>query len=275
MKFLDFQYDGINLSDFGFIACTFDASSGLNVASAGSKITFTKVSTQRGKRYSLVNAEYGECLTATFDICKDPCKYPTQPEMVITNDEYRDIMRWLNRRKFCPFRLIPDESVEEVIDTCTYNASFNIEKIKLAEELIGLRLTMETDKPFGYGDEVIKTISFTTATQNLKVYDDSDEVGDFYPDLEITIDQGGDLILYNSTLDVSMSIRNCTAGEVITLKGQEQIILTSDSTHDISNDFNYEFFKLGNTLNNRLNNITSSLRCTIKFTYKPIIKGTL
>ena len=38
------------------------------------------------------------------------------------------------------------------IDTFFFNASFNIEKIKIAEQVYGFRLTMETDKPYAYGE---------------------------------------------------------------------------------------------------------------------------
>lgn len=274
MKFIDFCYDGINLSDFGFIACTFDASSGINVASAGSKITFTKSSRQRGKINTLVNTEYNDCLTATFDICKDPEVFTDPADMYITNDEQRDIMRWLNRRQFLPFKLIPDECDEEEIDTCHYNASFNIEKIKLAESLIGLRLNLETDKPFGYADEFVKVLNFQTPNSEQILYDFSDEVGETYPDLTITVGADGNLELSNETLGCTMVIKNCTSGEVITIHGNEQIIETSVDTHDICNDFNFTFIRIANTYLDRSNKLTCSLASTVKVSYRPIIKDT-
>ena len=45
----DFEYDGHYLSDFGFVVCDFDGASSYDVISAGSKITFNKVSRNRGK----------------------------------------------------------------------------------------------------------------------------------------------------------------------------------------------------------------------------------
>jgi hypothetical protein len=275
MKFLDFEFDGLNLSDFGFIACRFDAASGIQTVSAGSKLSFTKISRDHGRKFSMVNAEYSECLTASFDICKDPDKYPTQPEQIITNDEYRDIMRWLNRRTFCTFRIIPDACLEEeFVDTCRFNASCNVEKIKLAEDLIGLRLTFETDKPFGYGEKFQKTAEFSDLTPSHSFLDYSDEVGEIYPDLQITVSVDGDLQLSNDTLGGTMIVRNCTAGEVITIYGKEQIILSSVASHDISNDFNYDFLKIGNTYASRKNTITSTLPCSVTLSYMPIIKDT-
>ena len=71
MYAIDFEYDGQYLSDYGFIVCNFDATSGINIADAGSKITFNKVSRNNGKSYSLTSAKYGECIQCTFDICKN------------------------------------------------------------------------------------------------------------------------------------------------------------------------------------------------------------
>ena len=272
MKYYDFEYDGINLSDYGFIVCSF-SSSGVETVTAGSKISFTKVSHNRGLYYSLVNAEYTECLTTTFDICKAQCG--SHATMKITNDEYRDLMRWLNRKQFCPFRLIPDVPAEtDYIDTCYYNASFNVEKVKLNGDLIGLKLTLETDKPFGYGLRVVKTLNFAQANTSCVVYDNTDEVGEFYPDVKITVKESGNLYLYNETLDNLTIINNCSVDEVIVLYGKEQIIESSLSEHNISNDFNYGFLKIGNTFKNRKNVITSSLSCDIVLSYSPIIKDT-
>ena len=53
--YLDFEYDNRYLSDFGFIICHFDGSSGIETVSAGSAITFSKVSRNSGKQYSLIS----------------------------------------------------------------------------------------------------------------------------------------------------------------------------------------------------------------------------
>lgn len=46
MYALDFEYDGQYLSDYGFIICDFNSSSGADIVSAGSMITFNTVSTE-------------------------------------------------------------------------------------------------------------------------------------------------------------------------------------------------------------------------------------
>ena len=271
MYAIDFEYDGQYLSDYGFIICHFDFSTGANVANAGSKITFEKVSRNRGKQYSLTNAKYDECVTTSFDICKNPDLYDYE-EREISNDEYRDLMRWLNRREFLKFQAFDEDDKER--DTCYFNVSFNVEKVKIAEKLYGLRLNLESDKPFGYGQELTTSWVFSDVSVSKILSDMSDEIGYVYPDMKITCNQAGDLSIFNELENCTMLIRNCSVGEVITIKGNEQIITSSYDSHDICNDFNWEFFRIGNTIDNRNNRISVSKPCAIVITYSPIIKDT-
>lgn len=273
MRAIDFEYDNQYLSDYGFIICDFNFSSGANEVDAGSTITFNKISRHSGKRYGLSSTQYDECITTSFDICKNPDIYDPE-DMEISNDEYRDIMRWLNRREFLKFQVIDDGNDNFERDTCYYNASFNVNKIKINEKLCGMRLTMETDKPFGYGQE--QSVSWTFSDSNVsKILSDiSDEIGYTYPTVIITINRNGDLSLYNELENCTTVIKNCKVGEVITLNGDTQIITTTYAGHDICNDFNYEFFRIGNTINNRNNRISVSLPCNVVIKYTPIIKDT-
>lgn len=266
MNTLDFEYDGRCLSDFGFIICSFDDNSGVITESAGSEITFNKVSRNGGKRYSLSSTQYDGCVEATFSICKNPCLFD---DMAITDDEYRLLVRWLNREEFRKFRLIIDDPS---YTQRYYNGSFNISKVKVADILYGLELTLETDKPFAYAARKTITLDFSDTSASNVVTDTSDKIGYIYPDITITCASSGDLAIYNKTLDSATVVKNCTAGEVITMNGDTLIIATSDTTHDICNDFNYEFFKIGNSYTNRENEITASLPCQIELRYYPIIK---
>lgn len=271
MYAIDFEYDGHYLSNYGFIICDFDSASGADVVDAGSKITFNKVSRNRGKQYSLTSTQYDECIQATFDICKDPDKYDYK-DMVISNDEYRDLMRWLNRREFLKFHAFYLDDKER--ETCYYDVSFNVDKIKIGDVLYGLRLTMESNKPFGYGKEQYASHTFSDVTKEYLFSDISDEIGSTYPYVTITCNVDGDLQIYNEDEDCTTLIKNCKVGEVITMDGNAQIISTTYASHDICNDFNYEFFRIGNTIRTRHNRITVSKPCKLEIRYAPIIKDT-
>lgn len=273
MLSIDFEYDGQHLSDYGYIICDFNSSNSAIEVDAGSKITFEKTSRNSGKQFGLTGTKYEECITANFDICKNPDIYDCN-EMEISDDEFREIMRWLNRREFLRFQAIDDVNDGFKRDTCYYNASFNVSKIKINERIYGIRLSMETDKPFGYGEEQIVSLSFSDSNSVQTIIDISDEIGYTYPTVIISIKADGNFSLFNEQENCITYIKNCKIGEEITLHGDTQIITTTYTSHDICTDFNYDFFRIGNTINNRKNKITASLPCDIIIKYNPIIKNT-
>lgn len=265
MNATDFCYDGKMLSDFGFIICHFDGSPGVETIDTGSQITFNTVSRHGGKKYGLTSTQYDNCITSTFHICKNPC----QDDMEITSYEYRELVRWLNRKKFLPFYFCI-ETMEA--DTVYYDASFNVKKITSDGCLYALELTMETNSPFGYGNEVVEKITCDSDVGSYRIDHISDEVGYIYPDLTITCNQAGEFKMTNTTFDSTMLIQNCLEQEVITIHGDTQIIETSKVSHKIYNDFNFQFFKLGNTYNSRENMIELYQPCTVEIRYCPTIK---
>lgn len=266
---LDFEYDGQYLSDFGFIICEFGASAGLSTVSAGSNITFNKVPHNRGKKFSLTSTQYDKCIQTSFDICKNPDIYDRN-DMEITNDEYKTLVRWLNRHEFLRFQVLYNDGR----DTCYFDASFNIEKIFVSDILYGLRLSMETNRPFGYGRTITVSHTFTDIDVPLTILDVSDEIGETLPTITIKCTSDGDVKLFNELENCTTLIKNCKQGEIIVIDSQNQIISSNYNSHDIANDFNYEFFIIGNTYKTRQNNIYSSIQCEIKIQYEPIIKDT-
>ena len=266
---IDFEYDGNYLSDYGFVICNFGGSSGTNTVSAGSKITFNTTPRHGGTYYGLLSTKYDECITASFEVCKDPCKYD---DLVITQDEYRDLMRWLNRREFLPFQIKDSEKLE--YESVYFDASFNIEKIMYGEELYGLVLNMETNRPFGYGQEQTFKWTISRSGEQKVISDVSDEIGYIYPRVKITISSSSMITIENQTFETKTTIKNCQIGEVITIDGDTQIVESSVPSHQIYNDFNYVFPKIGNTLDNRNNVFTFSAPCEVEISYTPIIKDT-
>lgn len=261
MKVYDFLYDDIYLSDKGFMLCKFD-SSGVETMPNGSQITFNTVSTRNGERHELTSAQYDECLTATLQICKDPC-IPNNEEVSL--EEVRDIMRWLNRKEFHKFVLINDE----YIDTY-FEASFNVSRVEIGGVIVGFELEMFTNSPFAFQEPVKVSIKNIVDNGNKVLVSKSDEEGYIYPEMEITIDKDGDFEIYNELEDRTMLIKNCKQGEVIKLN--YPVIETSLASHKIQNDFNWRFFRIARKYREDANRLTISLPCTIKMVYSPVIK---
>lgn len=260
MEIYDFEYDGLILSDMGYIVCKFD-SEGLQTISNGSQITFNTVPTLNGAKHELSNIEYSDCLKTTFQICKNPC----HNNLEINIRDLRDLMSWLNRKEFHKLKFLNDEYLD-----LFFEASFNISRIEFGGKIYGLELEMITNRPFALRESQCITISNTSNNGKKTIYSISDEEGYIYPHMEITIKSTGTLDIFNDLDDRHMVISNCSNGERITL--DYPIISTSLPSHEIQNDFNWNFFRIANTYKNNKNNLTISIPCDIKITYHPIIK---
>jgi hypothetical protein len=127
-----------------------------------------------------------------------------------------------------------------------------------------------TNAPFAYQNERTINIKNLEANGKHSINDTSHEEGYIYPRTEITINQDGNLNIYNAIEDRNTYIANCKSGEVITM--DYPVIQSSDSSHNIQNDFNWNFFRVANTFENSRNDLTISLPCSIKIEYSPIVK---
>lgn len=269
MRATDFIYDGVRLSSLGYMICSFD-SGGMDTVSAGSEITFNSVKQHHGIYYAQTGTEYEQCFSTSFSICKD---IPDSAGKEITLEEYRQLMRWLNRCQFHDFILLDDK--ESGWADIVFQGSFNIEKVEFCGNLIGLNLTLTTNRPFGAGKPTTVQFSLTGDGDSYTFTNDSDEIGVLYPDLlEITCNGSGDLELENTTEGRVTFIAGCTTGEVITMDCVNKIVTSSLLAHKkIYNDFNFTFFRLYNKYTDRNNTITASIPCAIKIVYSPIRKA--
>lgn len=243
------------------ILCSFGGK-GLETISNGSTITFNTTSVLGGSKHHLSSTEYEDCLSATFQICKSSCGNDV---MEISSTEFREITKWLNRKEFKKFKLL-----EEAYIDLYFEGSFNISRIELDGKLYGLELEFISNRPFALKEPRVITIKNTKADGTYSLNDISYEEGYIYPEMEIVINQGGDLKIHNAIEDRWTNILGCTEDEIITM--DYPIIQSSDSSHDIQNLFNWKFFRIANTYENSRNDLTISIPCTIKLKYSPIVK---
>lgn len=277
MSFTDFEYNGQRLSEFGCILCTITGGTGTETVDVGNKIKFNTINNQSKNstnRFMLYQSSYEEPFTKSFEICK----YDNNGhDKYFTDEDVRRITRWLNQKKFHTFRMIyPDGQFSNIY----YNGSFNIQLIVLAERIIGMSLTFESDSPYGYYEPISYCMDFSNTSNEFIIYDDSDESGYIYPkDVKIEILEDGNLIINNSLDDDIVSINNCTIGEIITFDIDTKSISSNKRNSTIQNYFNYNFLKVINKNDEftseedyAKNVYTVSLKCIISFSYSPIAK---
>lgn len=267
MNALDFKYDGTYLSDFGCIICTFDNANPEEI-SIGSQIIFNTISVGHGKKFMNASSQYDTCIETELEICKDPDAICDIEDKYFSLEEQRAITRWLNRNSFLKFTLI-DDGYENIY----FEASFNVQKIELAGKVIGMKLSVVTNRPFALCEPITHRFNITTENGVYTIYDESDEIGFLYVDVEIKCNQDGDLIITNELEHKTTEIYNCKKGEVITIKNM--IIESSSDAHsanNIMNDFNFNFPHIINTFNDRRNKFTFSIPCSVTLTYNPVRK---
>ena len=261
MKAHDFSFDGKSLSSMGFILCKFD-SGGVETVD-GIQVTFNTIPALNGQKHELISTTYEDCLEATLQICKYDCSSDIKE---ITATDYRNISKWLLRKKFLKFKILDEDHIDIYFEV----AFTNINKIEIDGRLIGLELTLITNTPFALKEPKMIVVKNTAQNGKHSFNDVSHEEGYIYPHTEITIVEDGNLIMHNAIENRDTCINNCVAGEVITM--DYPVITSSISSHNIQNDFNWNFFRVANTFENSRNDLTISIPCTMKIKYSPIVK---
>ena len=291
MKAYDFEFNNRRLSEFGMILCQFGGSNGVETITDGASISFTTVPTMNGSKHNLTSVSYEDCLEATWQICKHSCSGGIQE---ITPIEHRNLTAWLVRKKFLKLKILDESNID-----LYHEAKIDVSRIEIDGKLYGFELTVKTNRPFALkadvdaypqhtvdeNDEIIYGTQDGDRYQYYslgKVYkaslnDTSYEEGYIYPQMEITIGNIDDipvnernLTIHNSIENREMYIANVSTNEVIIL--DYPVIQSSDSSHNIQNDFNWTFFRIANTYDNSRNDLVISLPCSIKIKYSPIVK---
>ena len=261
MKAYDFEYDGLNLSDKGFMLCSFDKSK-IDTVENGAEINMETSPFYNGDVNYILTANYESTLTATFQICKNPC---IGEDLNITVDEVRDMASWLCRKGFHKFKIFDDDYLNVY-----YEATFNMSRIIRNGNVIGLELGMITNRPFGVMEDTVIYIKNEVENGVENFYSISDDEGFIYPKVKITIKQDGDLKISSIFVQRDTIIKNCKAGEIIEM--DYPVIKSSLESHKIQNDFNWNFFRIENKFKDKRNLIQISIPCEIEMIYSPIAK---
>lgn len=269
--FTDFEYDGESLSDYKLMVGVINGSSGVQTVSSGAELTFNQVRPVGSSRFNITSAVYESVYSTSFEVFRNPCLATNQDEMSLSIEEISAIQRWLCRKDGYKRFKINQDGFEHVY----WNGTFSSKQIELNGQIIGLELTLYTDSSFAFMDEVSVEYNCSAGT-SFHFWDNSDEITDFnnqlLPNLEITILSKGNFKLENSRDNKVMKIDNCVSNEIISINGKNQLISSSESSHDLANDFNYFFPRIINSYNDRCNIFTPNLDCKIKITYSPIRK---
>ena len=257
----DFLFDGLKLSDFGYIIVHDDVVDETGVVSG---MSYKTVNGTKSNVLHKVASSYEDTLHLDVSIMKHPCNNDI---FVLTNDDISEMSKWLCRDDYHWFRWIDDIGQDEI----WFEVQITMDKIAYGEDIVGLMLHINTNRPYGltreYRHEWIGGLSDTTINVH------SDEEGYIYPDVEITVKGGGTVEITNKYENRTTRILHCINGEVITIYGGDlQQIVSSNKSHDLSSDFNYQLFRLCNKWGNSKNVIEVSPNANIVFSYRGVRK---
>lgn len=246
--------------NYGLYICNFDGFT--PEAVGGSELSTDQVHIVGTDEFVIVNNSYASAINFTFQVAMyDNCDLTT-----ITPDEYSQINRWLNRKE--DYKLKIDVNYYENI---YWIGRFNCTPIILNGKIYGIELNFVSKYPYGFEDTVEQKFS----GKSFIVYNNTDETGTTYMTSIITINESGDLTVENDMDSEIMEIKNCIAGEVITIDSIHKTIETTESSHKIYNDFNWNYPKLCNTYDNKYNAFTTSLDVDYTIQYNPVRKAGL
>ncbi|MBU5332122.1 hypothetical protein KQI61_07915 [Anaerocolumna aminovalerica] len=260
---LKFTYDNIMSSDFGLILCSFENENQSNIIS--SSIELTTYKSPLSNRWFKYGYQYTDPIQFSITVGK----YNDYKFKKLTKQEVGQINRWLMRTDGYHWFQFYDKKFGDIFFNCT---AIKSEEVLISSETYGIKYTFITDSPFAYSE--IKEVYFV-ATENLKsftIYDYSDDIGHLYPHTTIKLLEAGNLTLHNSIEDRTITINNCSKGEIITMDGVYKNIHSSNTLHKLYDDFNWKYFRIANSFNNRENVITTSLKCEITMNWREIRK---
>ena len=125
-------------------------------------------------------------------------------------------------RRFLWFHAFDECEPEAILPW--FRATFTLRKITVGGMTAGIQLDMQTDAPWGYGEEIEETFVFTPEALTKVIEDKNEEVGITWPETVITCMDSGELMLMNDMTGCKFRVRNCEHGEVVRLSGDTKII---------------------------------------------------
>lgn len=273
MNILDFTFNGKKLSDFGYICCNFDSSSGTVEVSSGADVTLNQEKPSGSNKFNLYSISYDEPFTLPLSICLNPCA--NYENMDISVEQARKIQKWLSlRNKKFKLDVIGFEDIYWV-------GTFTCKQVMLNSSIIGFNLTFTANTPYALQEDKSFNIELSDTLESDIIFS-SDVYGYINVDYVITVKEVGNLkfdtYYYDPDtkayiLDREFTVQNCIADEKIYVKGDTQLVTSSKTAHELGKDCNFILPRLVNTYQSDdeevRNKIKSNLKCNVQIIYNP------
>lgn len=256
----DFIFDGRSLSEFGYILVFENTEDTMDT----SNMEMKTIKGARNDKSLGVGYSYGDNLTATYLIMKNFCEFP-EDELNLTDEDVSELTRWLCRKQYKWFRYV---DTEDGVDDTWFQGYWTVKKEYAGDQVIGLQITLHTNAPYGYS-RIIKHFENQTS---FSININTDEEGYIYPDVTIQLSANGELNLTNTTEDRVTGLKNCVAGETITIRNGDVQQISSTQDHDWIHEFNYKYPRFVAKYGDTQNDFTVNMPADITLEYREIRK---
>lgn len=183
----DFSFNGEKLSDYGFVIGGVDSN---GRTWSGGDVTFNSVKPPNLDKFKYYSYTYETPLSCTFSVVNIDCKHQDRSSLLVTQKRQSALMRWLMREDgYHWFNFIKDG-----FNDVFYNVYFISEPMIDGDDVIGFNLTITSDSPYAYSDEIVFEDTLQ-AGRDMFIYNNSDQIGYILPYVEITPKQNGKLVM--------------------------------------------------------------------------------
>lgn len=237
----DFTFCDKKLSDFGFMIADFDNS--LDDSASCGNVELITTRPPMSANNIVHGISYGDPIKLEFQIVKFDFANCICSETPVTNEEQENLMRWLIKRNYNYIYFDDD------IHLC-FNVHMNVTPKKVGGVIRGFQITATNDSVYSYS----KPYSYYYSAGKHIFTDESSVIGYIYPNLVIEANNDGEISIEVEG-DKKMIISNCVQGEIITVDCEHGIIESSLASHNLSQDFNFEFIRFCNTEETRENTV--------------------
>lgn len=271
-----FSYDGISSETYNLIIGSFSGAD--NGTQDMGNVDITTIKAPHSNNFLRANATYNNPLVITFSIVKMNCE--DWSDYIFSEREIAFISRWLARKDYKKLKFHQD-GWEDIY----YNAILKVNQHMFGGECVGFDITATCDAPWGYDQEQTTNINAISGMADVLIYDDSDEIGELFPRVDIDVIDDCVIEITNETTGKTTKIRNCVAGEKIRLnncsiESSECIPDDTGNTYrytgmhqTLFDDFNWKWpsivnsFTPNNTRDSRVNHYVVNGNCKVKLVW--------
>lgn len=241
--------------EFGIIAVYFENNSFKGMYS-GQKTTLKSEKSMGGLIWNIISQEYSEPMSFTLQVINEDGSD-------ILPEQERALCKWLCHQQEYGWFFIQDERYTDI----WLRVNFSNPQIWCVNDVNGMQFTVTADSPVAYSDEICEDFVIDNTSDSYSVFIYNDEDVPIYPYFEITMQESGDLSIYNGLEPAYIfEITGLDKDEIITISLDDGIfnLESSDASHDLWNSCNFNWLRLYDDMNY----LYFSKKCNVTMKYR-------